>query len=40
LIGGAIGTAVAAKTGKEIELTAGTTIIVVLEDDVQVRLAS
>ena len=40
LIGGAIGTAIAAKTGKEVELTAGTTIIVVLEDDVQVRLVS
>ena len=40
LIGGAIGTAVAAKTGKEIELAAGTTIIGVLESNVEVRIAS
>lgn len=40
LLGGMIGTAVAAKTGKEVELTAGTTIVVVLESDVRVRLGS
>ncbi len=38
LLGGAIGTAVAARTGKEVELTAGTTIIVALERDVRIRL--
>ena len=39
LLGGAIGTAVAAKTGKELELPAGTPIVVVLESDVQIRMA-
>jgi hypothetical protein len=39
LLGGAIGTAAAAKTGKELELPAGTPIIVVLEFDVQIRMA-
>lgn len=39
LLGGAIGTVIAAKTGKEIELIAGTTMVVVLESDAQVRVA-
>jgi uncharacterized protein YcfJ len=40
LIGGAIGTAVAAKTGPEVERAAGTTVFVVLENNVQVRLGT
>lgn len=40
ILGGAIGTAVAANTGKEVELEPGTTISVVLQDDVRVRLGS
>jgi len=40
ILGGAIGTAVAANTGKEIELETGTTISVVLDDDVRIRLGS
>lgn len=39
LVGGAIGTVIAAKTGKEIELAAGTPMLVVLENDAQVRVA-
>ena len=39
LVGGAIGTAVAAKTGKELELAAGAMMFVVLENDAQVRVA-
>jgi hypothetical protein len=38
LVGGAIGTVIAAKTGKEIELVAGTTMVVVLESDAQVSV--
>jgi hypothetical protein len=37
---GAIGTAVAAKTGKEVEIPAGTRVVVALASAVQVRVGS
>ncbi len=40
LVGGAIGTAVAAKTGKEVEISTGTTIVMVLENGIRVRMGS
>jgi hypothetical protein len=39
VLGGAIGTVIAAKTGKEVELAAGTMMVVVLDGDAQVSVA-
>lgn len=40
IVGGAIGTAVAAKTGKEVEIPAGTVAVVTLEDGFSVQVES
>jgi hypothetical protein len=40
ILGGAAGTAAAAKTGKEVEIPAGTVVVVTLESNFQVRLES
>jgi hypothetical protein len=40
VVGGVIGTVVAAKTGKEVELTAGSTITVAVQEELQIRVPS